>query len=87
MKFIKVPEEFAKVINDYGFGDTKLLDKAVATREASGWYGILFHDEGEFFAVDFCLNGEGCWEVQNDWVGPFEDILTFKSESLTHSFI
>ena len=98
---INIPARFKKLIEDYGFEDTKLLDKAVATRSSEDWFAILFHDaEGdEYFAVDFCYAGGGTgqfgllkidrvdgWEIQNDYVGPFESIKEFKNEKLTLRF-
>jgi len=99
-KKIEIPSHFRQLIENYGFEDTKLLDKAVATRSSEEWFAILFRDdeeeEGEFFAVDFAWRGhcqsphgidriEG-WEVQNDYVGPFESIKEFRNEELTQSF-
>jgi len=99
-KQIEISPTFRKLIENYGFEDTKLLDKAVATRSSDSWFAILFHDaedeEGEFFAVDFAYYGHGQsphgidriegWEIQNDYVGPFDSIKDFKNEKLTQSF-
>ena len=97
-KQITIAPHFRQLIEKYGFADTKLLDKAVATRSSGDWFAILFHDTeaGEFFAVDFAYCGtepsphgidriKG-WEIQNDYVGPFETIKEFKSEKLTQTF-
>jgi len=97
-KQIAIAPHFRQLIEVYGFEDTKLLDKAVATRSSEDWFAILFHDTEaeEFFAVDFAYYGRGQsphgidriegWEIQNDYVGPFESIKEFKNEELKQSF-
>ena len=96
-KQLTISPTFRKLIEVYGFADTKLLDKAVATRSSEEWFAILFHDTEaeEFFAVDFVYCGFGQaseidridgWEIQNDYVGPFDSIKEFKNEKLTRSF-
>jgi hypothetical protein len=93
---IDIPDHFRRLIHSYGFADTKLIDKAVATRASTSWFAILFSDgEGEFFAVDFEYFGHGAgiqgidriegWEIQNDEIGPFESIKEFKNEKLLQS--
>lgn len=90
---VVIPENFKKLIEDYGFDDAaEMLKNAVATRKASEWFAILFKDtseepEGAFFAVDFRYGGfQPAWEIQNDYVGPFESIKEFQTEELTQSF-
>jgi len=97
-KQVEIHETFRQLIEGYGFEDTNLLEKAVATRASGDWFAILFHDveNKEFFAVDFQYYGHGenqygiqrvnGWEIQNDYVGPFESILDFNSQKLTQRF-
>lgn len=84
---VAVPADIAKAYNAYGFA--KRLETAVAVRESrwSGWYAILFNDGGAFYAVDFVTDMRGDWEVQNDYIGPFESVDAFLTERLTTSLI
>ena len=95
-KQVTIASHFQQLIKNYGFKDGDLLGKAVATRSSEDWFAILFHDDDEFFAVDFVYCGEGTspsgidriegWEIQNDYVGPFDSKKEFENEKLTHSF-
>lgn len=91
---VVIPAHFLKLINDYGFADTRVADKIVASRSASGWFAVLVQDgENNFWAIDFKYYGPGespygCqrvegWEIQNDDAGSFESISEFKNCKLT----
>lgn len=78
-----IPEDIARAYEEYGFD--KKLETAVASRTADGWFAILFKDSGSYYAVDFCPTLDG-WEVQNDYIGPFDTVADFQEEKLTRSF-
>lgn len=83
---VTIPESIKKCFEDYGFDPNQMkLEWAVATREANGWFAILFQlPDGTYLAADFSYrNG---WEVQNDGIDGFESVNQFLTESLTQSF-
>lgn len=84
-KGLVIPAAIAKAFEDYGFAVK--LETAVSTRSTDEWFGILFKNDGEFWAVDFVPAFEGGFEVNNDYIGPFESVEAFETESLTRSFI
>ena len=85
-----IPDYIRLAFDEYGFKETLKLEKAVSSRSANEWFAVLFEsedeDEGPFFAVDFRM-GADSWEVQNDYVGPFDTIKEFETEPLTRTFI
>lgn len=80
-----VPDAIVRAYQEYGFA--KPLETAISTRTSDDWYAILFKDRGELYAVDFVVDFEGNWEVNNDYIGPFESVEAFLTERLTRSFI
>lgn len=85
-----IPDYIRPVFDAYGFDESLKLEDAVSSRSSNEWFAVLFksedEDEGPFFAVDFRVGGDG-WEVQNDYVGPFETVKEFETEKLTQTFI
>jgi hypothetical protein len=88
-----IPNWVQAVFDEYGFDEKLKLEDAVASRSANEWFAILFKstqehevEEGPFWAIDFRVGPDG-WEVQNDYVGPFESILAFETEKLTQTFL
>lgn len=65
----QVPQAIIDVINDYGF-DFDAFDKieVLATREAFEWFGIFYRYEGREEAMDFYLDHELKWKIQNDGI-------------------
>ena len=91
MTTVTIPAEIRKVFEEYGLLAATLED-AVATRSSNEWFAILFKSKdedteklGPFWAVDFRVNMNLEWEVQNDYVGPFDSIKEFKTEKLVRT--
>jgi hypothetical protein len=86
----RIPDDIRAVFEGYwGPNQDVKLENALATRKAPEWFAILFKDTetDELFAVDFRINSDLKWEVQNDYVGPFKSIMEFRTVALTQSFL
>lgn len=88
-KKVVIPDVIKTVFEAYGFSDSVKLESALATRSTSEWFAILFYDDDakELFAVDFRINIQQEWEVQNDYVGPFATEREFLTDKLIRSII
>ena len=82
---VVIPPAIRKVWEEYE--GTTDLDTAVAIRFGDEWCGILFNDaDGELSGIDFVLtvqDGKIVWDVQNDYIGPFDSVKQFMEEELT----
>lgn len=81
---VVIPPAIRKAWEEYE-GATD-LDTAVAIRFGEEWCGILFKDEdGELSGIDFVhaiKDGAIVWDVQNDYIGPFDSVKQFMQEDL-----
>lgn len=66
--FDKIPEGIKTAFNEYGFDKKIKLEDAIAVRTAENYYAVLLPSKSGVFAIDFCVNSERQWEVQNDYV-------------------
>ena len=68
------------------YGHAANWEDRIAERKTDSWFAVLFRDHDELYAVDFQYDGTGWW-LSNDYIGPFDSVRQFKTESLSQSLM